>query len=115
MNRTISQLVEWLRQHDHVLRANDEPYERFLAELQDLSRMLPGHARLSLGYWFEQDGDLVPDPHLVLELRSGQIIGGTIRNAMGSFPIETDPHYVAEIIDLMWERHFLPRLAESLG
>jgi hypothetical protein len=97
----IASAVEW----------KDEPYLRFAAEWQDWSFNMPGSATLFLGYWYEENGDLVPDPNLTVDLQGDEVNRITFQNRFGLMTGDVDRAYAKEFVRLIWSRHFSRRVA----
>lgn len=109
---SVSRIIEWLRNHGEkhdggmafTLNAKDEPWMQFIAELYDWSE---NRESLVLGYYFEQDGDVCPDPELRFDIRDGYEITRIdyFNWACGSHDATNDP-YATEFAELVWKRHF---------
>ena len=114
-----ARIVSWLRQHGdgennepecRHITLTDEPWEQFSAEYQDSGN---GIKRLFVGYYFEQNGDLVPDPNIVLDLQDGKVVAGLIETrSINQSLHESEPddlRYVEQFLELVWNRHLSNR------
>jgi hypothetical protein len=121
MNLFAGRIIKWLRQHGENevgesecrhITLHDEPWEEFSAELQAWG---DGNERLFVGYYFRQNGDLVPDPNIVLDLHEGKVVGGLIDTQFASLRLRDaepdDLHYVEQFLMLVWNRHLKGRKA----
>jgi hypothetical protein len=104
----VNRIVEFLeRQHRQAVDWTHEPYMRFTAEVQDWSASTPGMKIIFLGYFFEQNGDLVGDPVLTVVLRDGRLEKVQMVTVMGTtHKLPLDDPYVGEFLSLVWDRHF---------
>jgi len=119
---TVRSIIQFLHKHGkHEDRCvwgkwQDDPYMPFMAEWQDWELSKPGLAMIYLGYYTEENGDIVFDPLLVITLRGEEIaeVKATTINGMTLAISPTDSYFVA-FIDTVWERHFLPRQGDAAG
>jgi len=118
---SVSRIVEWLRNHGEkhnggmafTLNATDQPWMEFNAELQDWSHLNDGRELLFLGYYFEQNGDVCPDPELRFEIRKGEVKHIEYINWVSGSLDATADSYATEFAELVWKRHFENRQLQS--
>ena len=111
---TVSSITEWLRKHGEAyndgtaftLNVKEEPWMEFNAELQDWSHAQTGKEILLIGYYFEQNGDMCPDPELKIDLQDGKITRIGFINWIGGAHDATNDSYATDFLDLVWRRHF---------
>jgi hypothetical protein len=110
----IQQIMDYLKtQPENAVEWTDSPYMKFAAEWQDWSFAKPNYSQLFLGYWFEQNGDLCPDPNYVFEFDGKKIVAISTQNLFGSMPVDEDDRpFALAFVKLVWDRHFSRRLAE---
>ena len=101
---SINNIIDWLKENGDpendglafAFTAKDEPFMEFNAEW---SFQRPGAAILFLGYYFEQNDDLCPNPQLTIHLRDGEIESVILTNSFGTLEATGDP-YAVEFADL---------------
>jgi hypothetical protein len=104
---SIQNIVRFLESHGNYFAAQDEPYEQMHAELQDWSFQEPGRMVLWVGYWFEENGDLVPDPNIIVELVGETVTRVQIETCLGR--CQNDVDFAMDVLDVIWDRHFSKR------
>ncbi len=118
--KIVHRIIDWLKAHGEGTPDNksldviDEPYERFAAEWQDWH---DGAGKLFVGYYFEENGDLIPDPNMVVNLTSDKITSIMIETMVGLIPVESpqDIHYVEGFLGRVYDRHLAPRTTATVS
>ena len=109
MNETLSQIIDWLKQHGRSISVTDEPFMPFHAEWQDWSFMKPELALLYIGYTFVRDGENHHDPLYVFTIEGDQVTSIQYHSwQVGSVESRSNPS-AYQFLDWVWERHFAPR------
>lgn len=114
---SVERITKWLREHgeshDHgsafTYEVKDEPWMEFSAELQDWSFSKEGREILMIGYYFQQNGDLCPDPELTITIQDGEVEKVSYVHWTGMKHDATNDAYVPEFADLVWKRHLQDR------
>jgi hypothetical protein len=111
---TLDRMVRWLAKHNNFVSVTDEPYLPFSAEWQDWSGVSPGKSVVFLAYAFEQNSDLCFDPAVSFEIVNGAVEKCVYETwAAGTMEIDLNDPSVADFVEAVWQRHFLPRLEEA--
>ena len=113
----VQRIIDWLHTYGKTnepskhFTVTDEPWEQMSVEWQDWSFAAPGLAMLFVGYWYEANGDLVPDPNIVIDLEEGRIIRTAVVTMFGTHQCEcaADLDFVKEFLHTVFERHLAPR------
>jgi len=114
---SVTRITEWLRTHGEAhddgaaftFDVKEEPWMEFSAELQDWSFSTKGREILMIGYYFEQNGDVCPDPELTITIQDGEILNVSYRHWSGRQHDATSDPYTAALADLVWNRHLRDR------
>jgi hypothetical protein len=113
MNDVVKQIIKYLKtQPENSVDWTDGPYQRFAAEWQDWSFQNAGSSQLFCGYWYEQNGDMVPDPNIHIHLLHDTIKSVTLSTAFGSQDATSDD-FPEAFVDLIWSRHFKKRCTSA--
>jgi len=84
----------------------DEPWMHFGAEVERY-----GQTFVRVGYYFEEAGDICYDPNLEFVIREGRLVKVNQWHWLtDSHSLDDDLAYASDFLDLVWQRHFQPRL-----
>jgi len=106
-------MITWLKEHgrgDQASRVLNVPADGawmpFTGEWQDWSFADPekNAQRLFVGYWFEQNGDTVYDPLIIVDLTTDST-SIMFQPSFGN-PMDGDDPYTVQFLELVWDRHF---------
>jgi len=68
--------------------------------------------RTHIGYYFEENGDAVPDPDLRFIIREGKVTSISCAQCWGPpMELDSDDPYAYSVLRTMWKRHIEPRCA----
>jgi len=115
--QVINNIIEWLKENGntedgsaYTYSIHEEPWMDFQAEWQDWSFDKPGSGILYLGYFYCQNGDLCPDPQLVVHLRENEVYRVDFTNFIDVYFDSTDDDYSMGFAELVWQRHMMNRV-----